>query len=142
MPSPKNAEPAILTTESGIQSLLRRGHSPKSPSGIFVICDGASNVTEDNRSHSQKTPLPRVETEEGKVKEVRMQQLEKALESILRILAGNSNETVINSQHHSKHFSPMTRTRFGTLIENSCQQYEKARAERLWRRELESKTIL
>jgi hypothetical protein len=42
--------------------------------GIAVNCDGASNVTDDNLEHPSKTELPRVETEEGTVKEVRLSQ--------------------------------------------------------------------
>jgi hypothetical protein len=64
-----------------------------------------------------KTHSPRVETEEGTVNDVRLEQQLKASESILRILAGNSNETVANSEHPEKHPSPMTRTLFGTAIE-------------------------
>jgi hypothetical protein len=67
--------------------------------------------------HPEKTDLPRVETEEGIVKEVRLEHWKKASESILRILAGDSNETAVNSLHLEKHFSPMTRTLFGTVIE-------------------------
>jgi hypothetical protein len=92
-----NAEPEIVTTESGKQRPVRRPHSAKSSSGIFVICDGGSNVTDDNLEQEKKTLVPRVETEEGIVKEVSLQKL-KAPESILRIVAGDSNDTVVNSR--------------------------------------------
>jgi hypothetical protein len=82
-----------------------------------VRFDGDSNVTDDNSSQATKTYLHRVETEDGTVKEVRLEHLQKAAESILLIAAGNSNEIVVNSEQFSKHFSPMTRTLFGTVIE-------------------------
>jgi hypothetical protein len=107
-----------------------------------VRFDGDSNVTDDNLTHSVKTDLPRVETEEGTVKEVRLEQERKAQESILRILAGNANETVVNAWQPSKHFSPMTMTLFGTVIERRRGQYLKAPAGRFRKRELESKTML
>jgi hypothetical protein len=65
----------------------------------------------------EKTYLPRVETEDGTMKEVRLEQSKKAPESILRIVAGNSNETVVNSEQLRKQNPPMTRTLFGTVIE-------------------------
>jgi hypothetical protein len=61
-------------TESGKLTFVRSPQLKKSSSGIVVICDGASNVTDDNLEHPEKTPVPRVETEEGTVKEVRLWQ--------------------------------------------------------------------
>jgi hypothetical protein len=142
MPVKANAEPATLITESGRQRVVRSVQPKKRKSGISVRFDGDPNMTADKDTHSQKTDLPRVETEEGTVKEMRLQQSLKARESILRIVAGNSNETVVNSQHPLKHFSPMTRTLCGTVIERRCLQVEKAKAERLFKRELEPKTTL
>jgi hypothetical protein len=137
-----NAEPAIVTTESGRQRLARRLQSSKSSSGIFVICDGASNVTDANLRHCLKTDLPRVETEEGTVKEVRLEQRKKASESILRILAGDSKQTIVKSVHHPKHRSPRARTLVGIAIERRCLQSQKANAGRSFKRELESKMTL
>jgi hypothetical protein len=114
---PTNAEPAIFTKESGRLRLFRSLQQKKSSSGISVRFDGDSNFTDDSLMQYLKTDLPRVETEEGTVKEVRLEHLQKASESILRIVVGNSNETVVNSSHFAKHLSPMTRTLFGTVIE-------------------------
>jgi hypothetical protein len=72
MPVSTNAEAAILTKEFGRQRLLRTSHSSKSPSGISVRFDEASNVTDVNVLHALKTDLPTVETEEGTVKEGRL----------------------------------------------------------------------
>jgi hypothetical protein len=43
----------------------------KRSSGIVARRDGISNVTDDNVEHPQKTAVPRVETEEGIVKEAK-----------------------------------------------------------------------
>jgi hypothetical protein len=119
---PTNAETAILSKESGRLRVLKRLQWLKSRSGIFVICDGGPNVTDDNLLHHANTNVHRVETEEGTAKEVRQKHLQKASESILRIMAGNLKVTVINSSHSSKHFPPMKRTLFGTVIERRCLQ--------------------
>jgi hypothetical protein len=58
--------------------IFRERQHLKRRSGIFVTFDGVSNVTDDNFVHSSKTEVPRVETEEGTVKEARLEQLEKA----------------------------------------------------------------
>jgi hypothetical protein len=50
----------------------------KRRSGIVVDFDGVSNVTDDNLKHSAKAELPREETEEGTVKEVRLGHMENA----------------------------------------------------------------
>jgi hypothetical protein len=64
-----------LTTESGRLRLVRSSQAKKSLSGISVKFDAGANVTDDNLAHWLKTDLPRVETEEGIVKEVRLEQL-------------------------------------------------------------------
>jgi hypothetical protein len=68
---PRNAELAILITELGRLRVFRRMQPKKSLSGIAVRLDGGANVTDVNLLHSEKTDSPRVETEEGTVKEVR-----------------------------------------------------------------------
>jgi hypothetical protein len=78
-----NAEWEIVVTESGRVRAFRHVQLPKGRSGIFVNCDGVSNVTDVNASHPSKTPYPRVETEDGTVKEVRRSQLRNARDSIL-----------------------------------------------------------
>jgi hypothetical protein len=71
MPVEANAEPAILTAESGRSTFVRRQQPKKSSWGISVTCDGVSNVTDDNVEHPQKTESPSVKTEEGMLKEVK-----------------------------------------------------------------------
>jgi hypothetical protein len=72
MPEYINAECAILVTESGRARVFRQGQQRKRKWGIVVNCDGASNVTEIKLEHLSKTESPRVETDEGTVKEVRL----------------------------------------------------------------------
>jgi hypothetical protein len=57
---------------------VRQLQNEKSPSGIFVSCDGVLNVTDDNFLHRRKAEFPRAETEEGKMKEVRLSQRQNA----------------------------------------------------------------
>jgi hypothetical protein len=66
-----NAEPEISVTESGRSSACRLRQHLNSSKGIFVRCDGASNVTDDNFEQSKKQESPRVETEEGIVNEAK-----------------------------------------------------------------------
>jgi hypothetical protein len=75
------------------------------------------------------------------VKEVRLEHFKKALESILRIVAGNLKDTVVNSQRCPKHFSPMRRTPLGNVIERRRGHFETVRGKRLFKCELESKSI-
>jgi hypothetical protein len=63
-----------LVTESGRLSLVRSSQPQKSTEGISMRFDGGSNVKDDNSSHSSKIYLPRLETEEGTVKEVRLEE--------------------------------------------------------------------
>jgi hypothetical protein len=53
------------------------------PSGILVRCDGASNVTDDNPEPPEKTQFPRVETEEGTVKDVKREHSKNASDEIV-----------------------------------------------------------
>jgi hypothetical protein len=48
---------------------LKRTQWKKRSSGMDVRRDGDSNVTDDNAEHFQKIEFPRVETEEGKLKD-------------------------------------------------------------------------
>jgi hypothetical protein len=66
-PDPINAEPLIPVTESGSSSVCRTEQCWKRKSGIFVRCDGASNVTDDNPEQYEKAESPRVKPEEGTV---------------------------------------------------------------------------
>jgi hypothetical protein len=59
-------------TEFGSSSVFRRSQPLKRPWGIFVRCDGVSDAKEDNLEHPTKTKLPRVETEEGTVKDSKL----------------------------------------------------------------------
>jgi hypothetical protein len=72
---PRKAEWAIAVTESGRVSVFRHRQLWKRHLGIFVKCDGVSNVTEDNSEQNSKTESPRMETEEGTVNDVKRLQL-------------------------------------------------------------------
>jgi hypothetical protein len=82
MPESSNAERSIVVTDSGILSACRREQPRNSRPGIFVRCDGFSNVTEDNPEQPQKAQVPRVETEAGITKLVKMTQLANAKDLI------------------------------------------------------------
>jgi hypothetical protein len=70
-PDLKNAEPLICVTESGRLSIFRSGQSSKRKSEIFMRCDGSSNITDENLEQLEKTEPPRIERDEGTVKEVK-----------------------------------------------------------------------
>jgi outer membrane protein assembly factor BamA len=82
-PQPTNAEPAIVLRGSGRLTIAKTVQVQQNPSGIAVTCDGVSNVTDDKLVQYLKTNAPRVETEEGTVKETRLEQLENASDSIV-----------------------------------------------------------
>jgi hypothetical protein len=83
MPDLSNAEWEIAVTESGRVRVLSIAQRPKGQSGIVVSRDGVANIRELKLVHPSQTPDPRVETEEGTVKDVRSSQLRNARESIL-----------------------------------------------------------
>jgi hypothetical protein len=85
-----------------------------------VRCDGASNVTDCNCVHSEKTVSPRVETEDGTVNSVKLQHCENATRPILRIWAGDSKKTVCRFSHPSKQWSPIERTDLETWTKRSA----------------------
>jgi hypothetical protein len=68
----------IVCRPSGSSSDFRRWQEAKRKLGIVVRCDGVSNVTEDNLEQYEKTDSPRVETEEGTLKLVKLVHHEKA----------------------------------------------------------------
>jgi hypothetical protein len=74
----QNAEPTTVVTESGRVRVVRWRQRKQNRAGIFGNCDGASNVTDNGLDHPIKTESPRVETEEGTVKEVGLLQIENA----------------------------------------------------------------
>jgi hypothetical protein len=73
-----NAEAAIEVTESGRVSVVSFPQSRKRRSGIFVNCDGASNLTDFNLLHFSNTEFPRIETEKGTLNDFRYGQLQNA----------------------------------------------------------------
>jgi hypothetical protein len=77
-PEFRNAEGETVLTESGRVRVVRHLQKQKTESGISANFDGVSNVTDDNFEHPAKTESPRVQTEEGTVKEVRLTQSENA----------------------------------------------------------------
>jgi hypothetical protein len=80
---------------------------------IVVNCDGMSKVTDGNLEHPSKIESPRVEMEEGTVKEARPQ-LQNAPDSILRTVAGHSKTISARSGHNERlNQAPMKRTEFG-----------------------------
>jgi hypothetical protein len=101
-PEFKNAEPAIVFTESGRLTIGKSGQDKKGRSGISVTCDGVSNAKNDNLEHHENTECPRVETEEGTVKETKLDQPEDAADSIVRITARDSNLIPVNSEQFAK----------------------------------------
>jgi hypothetical protein len=72
-PESEKAESAIFVTERGRLMSFRSQQSPKTPCGIFVRCEGASNVRDVNLRHTEKAKAPRVETEEETVKDSKME---------------------------------------------------------------------
>jgi hypothetical protein len=102
-------------------------------SGIFARSDGASNVTSDNSEHRQKTLSPRIETEEGTMKEAKFEHSENDPNPSLRTVAGDSKVTVANSEHLAKQSSQMTRTDLGTCKERKETHPRKQKAGRLFK---------
>jgi hypothetical protein len=81
--------------------------------GISARVEGVSNVNDDNLEHIAKDKFPRAETEEGRVKEIKLEHPLKAQDSIVRITAGDSNAISVNSEQSSKQCSPMRKTELG-----------------------------
>jgi hypothetical protein len=67
----RNAKAEIFITESGRLNALRRLQFSKRRPGMLMRRDCGSNVTDDNPQHPEKTASPRVETEEGTVKDAK-----------------------------------------------------------------------
>jgi hypothetical protein len=117
-PEFSNAERAIAVTESGRVRVVRPLQSLKMQSVIVVSCDGVSNFTDINLEHLEKTESPRVETEEGIAKKIRLPQLENApdpldnapdpLENapdlILWTVAGDSKAISLNPVQEKKQY--------------------------------------
>jgi hypothetical protein len=80
----------------GRLSVSRRPQFAKRRIGIVVRCDGASNVMDDNLEQYRNAQSPRVDTEEGTVKEAKLMQQKNAYGSISRIVAGDSKVTIAN----------------------------------------------
>jgi hypothetical protein len=95
-PEWRNAELAIVLTESGSEIVVRALQDSKRHSGIVVICDGDSKMTDESSVHDEKTEFPRVDTEGGTRKDCRRMQPEKAHDSILWTLEGSSKRAVVN----------------------------------------------
>jgi hypothetical protein len=77
-PDLSNAEWTIVVTESGRARVVRQTQSATKQSGRAVNCDGVSNLTDFNSLHRAKSELPRVETEEGTVNDLRFLHAENA----------------------------------------------------------------
>jgi hypothetical protein len=71
-PDSGNAEGAITLTESERVKVDRQQQQLKRKLGIFDTRDGVSNVRDDNSQHRSKRESPRVETDEGSMKDVRL----------------------------------------------------------------------
>jgi hypothetical protein len=89
-PEWRNAELVIVTTESGRAIVVRALQDSKRHSGIVVICDGDSKLTDESSVHDEKTEFPRVDTEGGTLKDFRRMQPANAHDSILWTLEGSS----------------------------------------------------
>jgi hypothetical protein len=77
-PEYRNAVGETAVTESGRVNVSKEEQQLKRLAGIAVNCDGVSNATDASLEHLSKTQSPRVETEEGTVKDVRWVQRENA----------------------------------------------------------------
>jgi hypothetical protein len=73
-PEYSNSKRSIVLRKSGRLSVSRRPQPLKRPSGILMICDGVSNVTDDNLEQRETTSSPRVKIEEGTVKSAKRAQ--------------------------------------------------------------------
>jgi hypothetical protein len=71
-PEFRNAELEIDVRESGRVRIVTQEQPSRKRFGILANCDGVSNITDNNPGHSSKIDLPRLETEEGTVNEVRL----------------------------------------------------------------------
>jgi O-acetylhomoserine/O-acetylserine sulfhydrylase-like pyridoxal-dependent enzyme len=78
MPELRNAEETIVVIESGTLRVVKHSQNEKRLSEIVVNCDGVSNVTDVNLEQNSKAQSPRMETEQGTVKEMRLRQYENA----------------------------------------------------------------
>jgi hypothetical protein len=87
-----------------------------------VRCDGISNAKTDKLEHDEKAEFPSVETEEGTMKEAKMEQDENASNSVVGITAGDSNMIPLDSEQFAKQRSSITRTESGICIEQRSLQ--------------------